>query len=292
MVFGVVAAVAQHAATDTRLALVSVIDKDGAAVIGLEPADLIVEEGTASGQVLAVTPALYPVAVILDTSSFARDDFQPLRDAARHFIGTLSARDVVLYTSGTPATLLVDFTKDLGTVQGAVDHTFAQPTGTPHRFDAMIDAAHHLREREARVTRMVVLSAGGPDSSARTPKDVLDAILASRSIVDVIDLRQTRAAGSSNAAGTLNPRALTPRLRSDTDADVLLALSTRTLGRYERIVAASGYGPMLDKVRTQLLSEVLVEYVVPRDAHGLKVGVRLPGVVVRGVGLDEHSPPR
>jgi hypothetical protein len=278
-------------AVESRFALVSAANVDGAPILGLSADDIVVEDGGVRCDVLGVAPASYPVAVVIDTSSFARPDFQQLRDGVHQFVGALSGRDVALFATGSLPTRVVDFTREVGHLESGIEHLFAQPGTAPRTLDAVADAARSLGERRAAVTRIVVLSAGGPDSSARSPHDVLDAIVASRSIVDVIDLQETRTRGSNTERA---PKTVIPsQLRSDSDAARLGALSKRTLGIYERIVTPSGYAVSLQKVRGRILSEVVVEYgAAAGAARHLRVGVRLPGVAVRGIALDRSPESR
>jgi len=285
----IVAVIAANA--ESRFALVSAVGHDGAPVLGLGADDFMIEDGGASCDVLRVTPAYYPVAVVVDISSFARSDFQQLRDAVHQFLGALSGRDVALYVTGTPPSRIVDFTRDLRQLESAVERTFAQPDSPPRTLDAIADAALNLGDRHGVVTRIVVVSAGGPDASARSPRDVLRAVVASRSIVDVIDLQQTHS--RANRQDERGAKATIPsQFRADADAALLRDLSKRTLGVYERIVTASGYALSLQKVRRQLLSEVVVEYAAATGAaRQLRIGVRLPGVVVHGIAVERSPSP-
>jgi len=280
------AAVVVAAGLESRFALVRAADVDGAPILGLAADDVVVEDGGTACEVLGVTPASYPVAIIVDTSSFARSDFQQLRDSVHQFIGALSGRDVALFATGALPTRVVDFTRDLGQLEAGIGHTFAQPGTAPRTLDAIADAARDLRERRGVITRIVVVSAGGPEASARSPRAVLDAVVASRSIVDVIDLQETHRRASTNDERS-SKTVIPSELRSDTDAALLRALSKRTLGIYERIVTPSGYAAALQKIRGQILSEVVVEYTAAvASARKLRVGVRLPGVVVRGIAIE------
>jgi VWA domain-containing protein len=277
---------------ESRFALVSAADREGAPMLGLAADDFVVEDGGARCEVLSVTPASYPISIVVDTSSFARSDFQQLRDSVHQFIGALSGRDVALFTTGALPARVVDFTRDLGQLEAGIEHTFAEPGTAPRTLDAIADAARDLREQGGVITRIVVVSAGGPDSSGRSPRAVLDAVVASRSIVDVIDLQQTQRRAhrdDERSAKTVIPS----ELRSDNDAALLHALSKRTLGIYERIVTSSGYAASLQKIRGQILSEVVVEYAAtPGSARKLRVGVRLPNAVVRGIAVERWPDPR
>jgi hypothetical protein len=285
----VVAAALAAASLESRFALVSAADMDGGSILGLEADDFVVEDGGALAEVISVTPASYPIAVVVDTSSFARSDFQQIREAVHQFVGALSGRDVALYATGMLPKRRVELTRDLRQLETSLDSTFAQPEGPGLTLDAIGEAAKDLGERHDALTRIVVVSAGGSDSSGESPRDVLHAVVAGRSIVDVIDLQQAQTRGTPRNSRGL--RSTIPSLyRADNDAARLRYLSRRTLGTYERIVTASGYATALQKVRSQILSEVIVEYAaVPGSAHSLRVGIHLPNVVVRGIAL-ERSP--
>jgi hypothetical protein len=292
LALAVVVAVTARAAVESRFAFVRAVDKEGTPVAGLTTDDIVVEEDGVTCTVLAVTPASHPVAVILDTSSFAESDFQELRSAAHHFVAGLSGRDVAVYTGGAAATRLLDFTRDLDRVEAATDRTFAEPNAAPHRLDAIFDAAKHLGERAQSVTRIVVVSAGGPDASGRGPREVVDAVMASRSIVDVVDMQQARGRLNPTVDGRYSRRSTRPSLlRTDADAEFLRDMAKRTLGSYARIVDGSGYEASLRKLRAELQADVVVEYASSSSgAAKLRVGVRLPNVTLRGVAIPRPSP--
>lgn len=272
--------------TESRFALLSAMDRDGAPILGLSADEVVVEEAGVAREILSVAPASYPVAVVLDTSSFARTGFQELRAAVRAFVGALTGREVALYTSGAPATRAVDFTRELARIDSALDRTFARPESLADTTTAIVAAANRLGERHLPLTRIVAVSAGGSDASRLSPRELLQAVLASRSVVDIIDMREIRSVGAgpadSRTRGTRSSR-LAPG-----DEELLRALAERTHGRYERIFAAAGCAPALDLVRRQLLSEIVVEYAAPANApQDLRLGVRLPGAIVRGIGLKQ-----
>ena len=278
----------RSSASESRFALVSASDLNGGPRVGLEADDFVIEDDGTVCDVIDVAPTSYPIAVIIDTSSFARSDFQQVRDAVHQFVGALSGRDVALYETGGAALRAVGFTRDRGQLEAGVSHLFARPNAAPRNLDGIIEAAAGLRQLMAPVTRMVVVSAGGPDAGARAPRDVLEAVMASRSIVDVVNRLQTRGGRLSGRAA----RSTTSSMSADADATLLHALSERTLGLYEDILAASGYSLFLKRLRNQLQSEVIVEYSAPNGAaRKLRVGVRLPGVVVRGVAIERPRQP-
>jgi hypothetical protein len=246
--------------TESRFALLGAIDRDGMPVLGLSEDEVVVEENGKSREILNVSPAAYPVAIILDTSSYARAGFQELRTAARKLANALSGRDVALYTAAVPAACVADFTRDTTQIDAALDQAFARPNGIPDTVMAIAEAARNLRERKASVTRIVVLSAGGPERGTVAPREVLRDVVAGRSIVDIVDMREirtdrrvTNTGGSTVASG---PRSALG------DEELLRGLAERTRGHYQRIFDPGGYASALDLVRREIVSEVIVDSVV------------------------------
>src|SRR5206468_4268946 len=84
----------------SRFVLASVADKDGDPVGGMTAEDFIVHEGGAECETLNASPAQYPVAIVVDTTQSARQDFQQLRTAVAQFVDRMSGREVALYTFG------------------------------------------------------------------------------------------------------------------------------------------------------------------------------------------------
>src|SRR5262245_8229575 len=186
----------------SRFVLARVTDAAGEPLIGLGADDFVVYEGNESRDLLNATPASYPVALLVDTSGAARRDFNMVRTAVRQFMDRMSGRDVAVYTFGERALRVVAFTRDLGKLQRAVDNLFAAPDAESHVLDAIIEAAKDIKRRESPVTLMTIVSAGANDQSNRTPREVFDAVLSTRSIVRVIDMRAVRASGRlSNVRG-------------------------------------------------------------------------------------------
>jgi VWFA-related protein len=290
-----VSAAAITATTDqqpgaSRFVLASVVDTQGQPVLGLTADDFVVEEGGRRCDTLTASPAQYPVAIIVDTTHAARPEFIRISAAVRQFVDRLRGREIALYTFGERATRVADYTRDTAALHKAADGLFARPDAESHVLDAIIDAAKDLRKRELAVGLIVVVSAGGNDQSNRTPREVFEPVMASRSIVRVVELRTPRASGRLN-----NPR-FRRTITSDREAEAALGLeellrglADRTRGHYTLIYSSSGYSAALDELQRQLAAEVVLEYLAPAvdDAQrALQLGARLPGVTVRGIGLD------
>lgn len=266
----------------TQLLLASATDREGNAILDLSPDDFLIEEGGQRCEPVDVKPASYPIAVVVDTSGFARDPLMSMRHALHVFIGSLSGRQVAFYTSGAPPIRVVDFTTDVTQLDQAVDHLFASPTSGARPYDAVTMAANDLKTLNAPMTMIVVLSSGGPDNSAAGAREMQDAVRRTRAVVNVIDFRTVRASSGLSHQGRSAPIV--------SEDLYLSALAQATRGTYDRVTQEGGYLVGLERIRRLLESEVVVEYAPAPDAtsHALRVGLRLPGVTIRALGLDSR----
>ena len=197
--------------------LASVADGDGQPVVGLVAEDFIIQHGNERSEALNVTPARYPIAILVDTSDAARVEFTQLRTAVREFIDRLSGHDVALYTFGDRALKVVDFTRDIGKLQKTADQLVAQPEAESHILDGIIEAGKAIAKHEPAVAMIVVVSAGGNDQSSRTPREVFESLVSSRAILQVVEMRSPRASGRLS-----NPR-LNRQFTSDRAAEAAMA---------------------------------------------------------------------
>ena len=272
-----------------RFVLASVVDgQSEMPILGLSAEDFVVQEGSSRCDTLNASPASYPIAILVDTSQAARTQFSEMRKAVRKMVGRMSGREVGLYTFGDRSFRVVDYTRDTTKLERAVDQLFALPDGQSHVLDAIIEAGKDISRREPAVAMIVVVSAGANDQSSRTPREVFDPVLASHSIVHVVEMRSIGASGRlSNVRGRRN-------FTTDRSAEaalglqeVLQAIVAQTQGDYDRVFSSSGYHASLERLQRRLAAEVVVEYIPGGgDSKSLRIGTRVPGGVVRGIGLD------
>jgi len=287
LVLGTLAAVS--AQPSSRFVLASVVDPQTDTPLGgLAAEDFIVQEGTTPCETIAARPAGYPIAILVDTSNAARQEFTQIRKAVRQLVSRLSGRDVALYTFGDRSFRVADFTRDTTRLERTVDQLFAAPDGESHVLDTIIEASRDLGKREAPVSMIVVVSAGANDQSSRTPREVFEPVVASRSIMHLVEMRSIGASGRlNNVRGRRN-------FTSDRSAEAALGLQellqglvNQTRGTYDRIFAASGYPLSLEKLQRRLSTEVVLEYAsAGGPASSLKIGTRLAGGVVTAIGLE------
>jgi hypothetical protein len=271
---------------ESRFVLVAGADRAGNPLLGLRAQDFTVENGGVPCDVIAVSPATYPVAIIVDTSNFARSDFQLLRSAVQRFVSG-AARDIAVYTSGAPMARVQGFTRDQGMRERTIEHLFATPDGTTQTLTAVLRVGGDLRPLNEPVAAIVVVSAGGIEANAPAGREVVQAVLASHAILHVIDRRTIQIDEPARASydRTHGTRILPDSSRR---GDVLEALARRTSGEYVPGVDATAYAFGLEAVRRQLDAEVIVEYAVPPNApRDLRLGIRVPGSTLgRAIGLE------
>ncbi|MFN8061451.1 MAG: VWA domain-containing protein [Vicinamibacterales bacterium] len=256
--------------SSTQFILASATDCDGRPLVGLQADDLVVQENGERRAALDASPALYPVAVLVDDTLNARADFVQIRSALEQFVVGLTGREVALYSFSDRATRVVDFTGELGVLERAARGLFARPDGESYVLDAIVEAARDLERRKEPVAAIIVLSAGGSDRSSRTARDVTEPVLRSHSVLHVVEMRSARPSGRQ------------------TLEEVLRGLAERTQGQFTVIHAASGFGATLRTIRERLESELVVEYAAGAAGSSprLEIGVRVPCANVRAVRLD------
>jgi VWFA-related protein len=159
-----------------RSMYVSVLDQTGAPVQGLTPSDVIVREDNVSREVLRVTRAEDPmqIAILVDTSTNARDDISYIRDALPSFIATLTSGDagarnqVALVGIGDRPTILADYTNDRATLQKGVDRVWSTRATGAYLVDAVLEVSQGFKKRDAKRPVMIAIVAEGPEASFRS----------------------------------------------------------------------------------------------------------------------------
>jgi hypothetical protein len=238
--------------------------------------DFVVQEGTESREVLSVRPADYPVVLLIDTGGPA-DDLPLVQKAAKRFVERLgSERPIAIGTLSSP-TLLAGFEAGPTDVVSNLDKLAA----TPPADNSMQHAAHLATETLASggslFSSIVILAASPDDGLApgtvvAEGQDAIASVAASGAILYVVAIRAPR----SNA--TMPER---------NGGVALRAMTEQSRGQFVTIYTAASFEAALDRIAERMASELLIEYLVPKQssAKDVKVGVRLPGARVRGLGV-------
>ena len=277
---GLIAAVAVAASEAQpmtgRILLATVSDARSRPLVGLGPEDFVIDEGGEAREVFAVNMADYPVVVLIDNGAEIPEDFEAIRAATARFVSRIGQRIVLLGTLADPATILTAFEDDRAAVLARLEQMAAGPPSRPMPLLALANAARTLRESETIFSAIVVIRA------ARTNEDqaweepaLITEILESRAIIHLV-----------TKASSTPPPGQQPAGRSD---GLLRDLADQSGGQAATIYTAGSYEIALDRVADRLASEMMIEYLVPpgtQPGGAARVGVRVPGARVRGLGVS------
>jgi hypothetical protein len=252
----------------SRLILAAVTDARGRAVVDVSADDFVVQEGDAGREILSARIADYPIVLMLDTGIAARADFALMQRAAVRFVERLGRdRPVAVGTFGDTPRMLTTFDDSRDTLIERLTGVAAAGGGSQLLAGAALAAAT-AQATGSLFSSIVIVSAATVDSSRDASEQMLAPIVDSGAIVHVIANRGVGAFASRTDRG-------------------LRALVEQTRGEYTPVYSAASYQAALDRLVDRLASEMLVEYLVPPGSKPLdaKIGIRLPGARVRGLGV-------
>ncbi len=267
---------ALYAQAQQRGIYASVLDKNGAPVPNMSPADFIVREDNVAREVLRVEPATTPmqIALLVDNSTAASRNIRDIRDAVTEFVKAVTGNgmknEVALITVAERPTILVDYTADQAKLlKGAA--IFSQPMSGTYMLDGILETARGLKKREAMRPVIVCIATNGPELSNRFHDQVMEAVAAAGASLSVIMI------------GPPPTDVLTTegRERAYTFSDV----TDRTGGRYDNVLAASAMPMRLKQVADELTHEYLVTYARPETLippEHIKITSKRADVTVRG----------
>jgi hypothetical protein len=209
---------------------------------------------------------------MLDTGSDARMDFGLMQKAAERFVDRLGPRPIAIGTLGDPPMMLTAFDDEREKVTGTLAALEFSHTAKSMLLQGTSIAAETIRATGTLFSALVVLSATAADSSRNNPDEMVASIVDSRAVLHVIADRSTSILGQMG------------QIRSGT---ALRSIAEQTRGQYTVIYSPASYQPALDRLSERLTSEMMVEYLVPPGSKptDVKVGVRLAGAKVRGLGV-------
>jgi hypothetical protein len=181
-----------------RSMYVTVVDRSGAPVPGLEPSDFIVREDNVAREVLRVTRATEPmqIAVMADNSTAASEEVLHIRRALPGFLDILltpmpSGRrnEIAIISLGNRPMILADYTVEREPLDQAVSRIWEEvvPAGN-YLLNGIIEVTRGFRAREAMRPVIVAIVAEGIELSDRHPDQVLGALRESGAALHVITL--------------------------------------------------------------------------------------------------------
>jgi VWFA-related protein len=261
-----------------RSLFVSVLDRQGNTVPGLQPADFVVREDDATREVLRVGKATEPmqVALLVDNSQAATRAITNLRDGLGPFVNTLTAagHEVSLVTIGDRPTIVVDSTKDGAALkQKGIDRLFAQPGSGAYLLEAISETTRGFMKRESQRPVIVAIITEGVEFSTTGYERVVE------------DLKKS---GASFYALVLEegPEA-NPNSEEVRNRNIVLDRGTReTGGRRVTLLSDMSIPDTLKRLAAELTNQYRVTYARPErliPPERITVEVKRPGLSARGV---------
>jgi hypothetical protein len=256
----------------------SLVDKKGAPVATVTPADVVVREDGVAREILSVTPATDPmrVALLVDNSQAATQSIQFLRPALSAFATRLTGagHSVALITLGDRPTLQVDATTDLARLKSrGIDRLFAQPSSGMYLLDALIETSRGFVKNDTPRPVIVSVTTEGKEFSNASAETVIRAI--------------------RDSAAQYYALVVTEGERADLSEDevrqrnVVLDRGTRENGgTRETVISNLALKDRLDTLATELLGQVAVTYASPDrlvPAEKITITAAREGLTARGV---------
>jgi hypothetical protein len=254
-----------------RTLLATVVDGRGRTLVDLDADDFVIDESGSTREVLDVHVADYPVVVLIDDQESAATALPSIRSAALRFIERIGQRPIAIATLTRPATMVASFEDDRADVLSRVEEISPNVSAAAMPLPAIANAVRLIRETGATFSAIVILSAAAIDASQPVEGGLLPSVVESGAAVHVIASR------SPDPAAIARPQ----------ETDLLRVLADQTHGQYTAIFTAASYAVALDRLADRLSAEMMVDYLVPRDAPAgdVRAGVRVPGARVIGLGV-------
>jgi hypothetical protein len=261
-------AASQPSSAVSRILLASVVDRAGKPIVDLDADDFVIKENDVAREVLAVYPADYPVAVLLDDSAQAAVDFDDIRSAVARFVKRIGQRPVALGTLAPPPRIVSSF-DDRDQLFDRLDGLAVSAAATLAPAQGLAGAARAIAIADTPFSAIVVVSSQPVDGPSAEPAEFLKEILDSGAIVHAV-ARRSR---------TAPPHTI----------GILSDLANQTRGEFANVFSAASYAIALDRVADRMATEMMIEYLVPAGTRGdanVSVGVTVPGAHARGLNVS------
>jgi uncharacterized protein (DUF779 family) len=254
----------------SRVSLAVVTDPRNRPIVDIGADDFVIQEAGAAREVLSVRLADYPIVILFDTSAGARDDVATIRKAVERFIDRIGDRPVAVGTFGDTPVMIATFEDDRSALWPKLDAAIANPHGQSVLTRGAALGGQTIRAVQPLFSAIVIVSAAPLDEMPDTSEEVLAPIIDSGAVVHVIANRAGTGAGAAAQA-----------------VAAIRSLAEQTHGDFTSIYTAASYQSALDRLADRLSTELMIEYLVPNGSkpNDVKVGVRIPGARVRGLGV-------
>jgi hypothetical protein len=264
----------------------SLVDKKGAPVTSVTPADLVVREDGVAREILSVKPATDPmrVALLVDNSQAATDSIQFLRTALSGFATRLTGagHSVALITLGDRPTLQVDATTDLARLKSrGIDRLFAQPGSGMYLLEALIETSKGFVKNDTPRPVIVAVVTEGKEFSTVSADPVIRAVRDSGAQFYALVLTEgDRASQSDDEVRQRN---------------IVIDRGTRENGgTRDTVITHMALKDRLDLLASELLGQVAVTYASPDrlvPAEKITIAAARAELSARGVPVKVAKTP-
>jgi VWFA-related protein len=275
---------APSAQANRRSIYASVLDKEGAPVLNLGPADFVVREDNRTREILSVEPATAPmqVALLVDNSARSSANIRDIREATNEFIKGMTSspirNEVAVVAVAERPTMVVDYTADQPKLLAGAGRLFTLSGSGAYLLDGLFETSQGFKKREASRPVIVAISTNGPELSNRYHDQVIGAL---------------RGVGAAFHIVMVGPPPTDIISSEGRERSLTLTLGTEeTGGRYDNVLAASALAGRLKQVANELTHQYLVTYARPESLippEHVAITGKNANLTVRGTPVTEKG---
>jgi VWFA-related protein len=273
---GAVLAHPAAAQTTEQTAYVSVLDKSGHPVGGLDVADFVVKEDSQAREVLRAGRTSDPIdlAVIVDNSFASQPYILDIRKSLGAFFEKMAEQQasVALVGMADRPTVLMDYQSGIAETKKGIEKIFAQPGSGMVFQDTLVQTLRGLSRRDNPRRAVLVITGEGTDFSNTPYQNTLDAIRDSGAAFHVLLLTDR-----SNAA-----------VRDDHARERAIVIDEGARlsgGRRQDVLSSMAYSDALARVAEDLANQYKIIFGRPGvlvPPKTFEVSVKKPDLTARG----------